>query len=70
MLLMPKPQGGRRPLGHYPAMPRLHAKLHRGPCRSWEREFGLGAAFSVSQGRGHQDIVWRNAVRAEWHSDQ
>eukprot|EP00959_Pyramimonas_sp_CCMP1952_P089114 1864693-Pyramimonas_sp.AAC.1 len=25
MLLMPKPQGGRRPLGHYPAMPRLHA---------------------------------------------
>eukprot|EP00959_Pyramimonas_sp_CCMP1952_P394904 8274275-Pyramimonas_sp.AAC.1 len=31
MLLIPKPQGGRIPLGHYPAMPRLHAKLHRGP---------------------------------------
>eukprot|EP00959_Pyramimonas_sp_CCMP1952_P368150 7711889-Pyramimonas_sp.AAC.1 len=47
--------GGRRCIGHLYAFIRVHGKLGSRYCKEWEREHGLGAPFSASQGRSPED---------------
>jgi len=63
--LFDKPAGGTRPIGWYRAIFRVWAKARRNCWRSWERRSGEQMLFGAGEGRTVEDIVWRQAVRAE-----
>ena len=64
IILLVKPVGGLRPIGLYPSVYRLWARLCRRECRAWElahrRDY-----FACSVKCSCIDPVWRQGVRAE-----
>eukprot|EP00959_Pyramimonas_sp_CCMP1952_P336833 7053093-Pyramimonas_sp.AAC.1 len=60
-----RPAGRRRPLGFYNASTRMSGRFWRDRLRRWERFQGLGGQYSMSQGRGPNGIVWRQAAVSE-----
>ncbi len=64
MPTLPKPSGGFRLIGIFPATYRLWARVRKPYAEAWEtnndRPF-----FAAAAGRGAVDVVWRQALRAE-----
>eukprot|EP00973_Karenia_brevis_P055240 7681296-Karenia_brevis.AAC.1 len=63
--LLPKDDGGLRPIGLYRALYRLWAKSRVRHWRQWERDEDPQQFFGAGEGRSCTDIVWRMGVRAE-----
>eukprot|EP00972_Heterocapsa_arctica_P097083 14322770-Heterocapsa_arctica.AAC.1 len=64
MLLLAKPKGGFRPIGLFSSIYRLWAKARRPYAVAWE-EAHWKPYFACGAGRGAEDTVWRQAVKAE-----
>ena len=64
--LYPKPQGGTRPIGLYPFLYRLWARLRQPMAAAWEREHML-PCFAAAKGRSPVDPAWRAALRSQAH---
>ncbi len=62
--MLPKPQGGFRPIGMAPAVYRLWSKSRRVEADQWERDHSR-SFFSACRGNGPLDTVWRLAARQE-----
>ena len=62
--LLPKPKGGHRPIGVYPALERLASKARKAEVDEWMESVARDY-FACSKGSGAMDVVWAQAVRAE-----
>ena len=64
IVLLPKPDGGRRPIGLLPCLPKIWSRTRRSIAAEWEkrnsRDFLYGGA-----GKGSEVAAWRQAARAE-----
>ena len=65
IVLLPKPHGGFRPIGIFPALYRMYGQLRRSYCEAWETANSRNY-FAASSGRSAPDVVWRQAVDAEF----
>ena len=59
IVLLPKPDGGRRPIGLIPCLPRVWSWARREIASKWE-EYLYGGA-----GKGAEVAAWRQAARSE-----
>ena len=64
MYLIPKPTGGRRPIGLLAALPRLWAKVRKTKVRGWRHELGKHYDW-MRKGKGAQQAVWIQSVMEE-----
>ncbi len=62
--LLPKPDGGRRPIGLFPWMPRIWMRLRREVAREWERIHDRSYLYA-GVGKGADVAAWKQAARAE-----
>ncbi len=62
--LIPKRDGGRRPIGLLPSLYRIWAKIRAGDVRDWERKWAR-AYFAAGPGKSAEAAAWRSALRAE-----
>ncbi len=62
--LLPKPDGGRRPIGLFPLLPRIWMRVRRAVAREWERMHGRDYLFA-GVGKGANVAAWKQAARAE-----
>ncbi len=62
--LLPKPDGGRRPIGLLPGIIRLWMRARLNVARSWQTEHDR-PYFYAGPGRGASAAAWRQAARAE-----
>ena len=62
--LIDKPEGGLRGIGLYPGLRRIWIRVRKGCCQTWA---GLNKRpyFAAAAGTSAEDVVWRQAVRAE-----
>ncbi len=67
IVLLPKPDGGWRPIGLFPAMVRVWMRLRRDAAQRWEEDHARDY-FYAGQGRGAQVAAWQHAQRAEMAS--
>jgi hypothetical protein len=64
LTLIPKPASGFRPIGNFCAIYRAHGKVRRPLAQEWEFK-NARSFFAAGPFEGAQDVVWRQAVRAE-----
>ncbi len=64
MPLIPKPRSGHRAVASFVSLYRLWAKVRKPAVAAWEAEYDR-AYLAAGKGRSPQDLVWRQAVRAE-----
>ncbi len=62
--LLPKPDGGRRPIGLFPLLPRIWMRLRRDVARHWERLHDRPYLYA-GVGKGANVAAWKQAARAE-----
>ncbi len=62
--LLPKPKGGHRPIGVFTSPYRLWVKARRPLADAWEARNDR-SFWASGKARSAQDVVWRQAVRAE-----
>ncbi len=62
--LIPKRDGGRRPIGLLPSLYRIWAKIRAGEVRDWERKWARDY-FAAGPGKSAEAAAWRSALRAE-----
>ena len=62
--LLPKPQGGHRPIGLFRAIYRLWARARRPLVDAWAQAYAKDGVFSMAPSRQATDAVWRAQVRA------
>jgi len=62
--LLPKPQGGHRPIGLFRAIFRLWARARRPEVDKWAHTYAKDGVFSMAPGRQATDAVWRAQVKA------
>ncbi len=67
IVLLPKPDGGWRPIGLFPAVVRVWMRLRRDAAQQWEKDHSRDY-FYAGQGRGAQVAAWQHAQRAEMAS--
>ena len=62
--LLPKPCGGRRPIGLLPLLPRVRSRTRRSIAAKWEQ---ANARFYLygGAGKGAEVAGWKQAARAE-----
>ena len=63
--LIPKMSGGRRPIGLYPSLFRVWAKVRFDIVKDWENSTTKGLGFAADCDNAAVDVVWRHACRAE-----
>ena len=61
--LLPKPEGGKRPIGLYRGLYRLWSRLRHPHVKEWEAGRAVSGIFGVGPRRRVTDSVWRTAVR-------
>ena len=64
IVLLPKDDGGHRPIGLFPSVIRIWMRVRSGVARDWERETA-GPEFYGCTGRGAQRAAWLAAYEAE-----
>ncbi len=64
MPLLGKERGGHRAITTAPSLYRLWGHLRRGESQRWEAKYDR-PYFAAGKGRRVQDVLWRQAVRAE-----
>ncbi len=64
MPLIPKPRSGHRAVASFVSLYRMWAKVRKPAVDAWEAEYDR-AYLAAGKGRSPQDLVWRQAVRAE-----
>ncbi len=64
VVLLPKPEGGRRPIGLLPLLPRVWMRARREIAYLWERACDRPFLYA-GPARGAQVAAWRQAARAE-----
>ncbi len=64
VVLLPKPEGGFRPIGLFPVMIRAWMRLRRDAIQEWELA-NARAYFYSGPGRGAHIAAWKQASRAE-----
>ena len=62
--LIPKPSGGRRPIGLLPTLVRLWERARRDAVRIWRSREGMPFSWA-GKGKGSESAVWQQSVRAE-----
>ncbi len=62
--MIPKKDGGRRPIGLLPSLYRVWAKVRRGEVRDWERKWAR-SYFAAGPGKAAETAAWVSALRAE-----
>ena len=62
--LLPKPDGGRRPIGLFPLLPRIWMKVRRDIATEWER-LNERTYLYAGVGKGASVAAWKQAARAE-----
>ena len=62
--LLPKPDGGRRPIGLFPWLPRVWMKVRRDVACEWERLHERPYLYA-GVGKGANVAAWKQAARAE-----
>ncbi len=62
--MIPKKDGGRRPIGLLPSLYRMWAKIRAGTVRDWERRWAR-AYFAAGPGKSAEAAAWMSAMRAE-----
>ncbi len=62
--MIPKKDGGRRPIGLLPSMYRIWAKVRADLVRDWERYYAR-EYFAAGPGKSAEAAAWRAAFRAE-----
>ncbi len=62
--MIPKKDGGRRPIGLLPSLYRIWAKVRRGEVRDWERKWAR-SYFAAGPGKAAETAAWVSALRAE-----
>ena len=62
--LIPKSDGGRRPIGLLPWLPRIWARVRRTVARQWEEANSRDYLFA-GVGKGADIAAWKQAFRAE-----
>ena len=63
-MLIPKSDGGRRPIGLFPAIHRIWTRVRRPDAEKWEDQNPCGI-FAACRGQAATDTVWAQAPRAE-----
>ena len=63
-VLIPKPNCGVRPIGMFPGLYRVWARVRRSVATEWERAHDH-PAFAAKEGNGALDTVWDQAFRSE-----
>jgi hypothetical protein len=64
IMLLPKSDGGRRPIGLFPALPRIWARARSVAAQAWESQHSRPYIFGGA-GRGAQRAAWLSGFRAE-----
>ena len=64
IVLLPKPDGGRRPIGLLPTLVRIWGRARRIVIRQWEADNSRADIYG-GQGRGAQRAAWEAALGAE-----
>ncbi len=64
VVLLPKPDGGRRPIGLLPLLPRVWMRARRDIAHLWERTCDRPFLYA-GPARGAHVAAWRQAARAE-----
>ena len=62
--LVPKPKGGHRPIGIFPALERVGAKARSDLVDQWQRN-NSRSYLACAKGSGAADVVWNQSVKAE-----
>ena len=62
--LLPKPDGGFRPIGLLPVLPRIWMRARRNATRRWERCNDRPYLYA-GEGKGAQVAAWQQAARGE-----
>ena len=62
--LLPKPDGGRRPIGLFPWLPRVWMRVRRQVARDWELA-NSRAYLYAGVGKGANVAAWKQGARAE-----
>ena len=63
--LLPKLDGGKRPIGLYQTLFRVWVAARRPLISQWENNVVGREAFAASKGQAPTDVVWRQSFRAE-----
>ena len=63
--LIPKPTGGRRPIGWYQTIFRIWGAIRSPLVKQWERVKTSGLGFATDPGQSAIDVVWRHSLRGE-----
>lgn len=63
-VLLPKTDGGRRPIGLLPCLPRTWSRTRRNKAAAWEKANGREYLYGGT-GKGAKVAAWRPAARAE-----
>ena len=63
--MLPKPDGGRRPILHFRSGFRLWSRWAQRRVRNWARVHLTDACLNNGQGRAPGDMAWRYGVRAD-----
>ena len=64
VVLLPKPDGGYRPIGLIPFLPRVWMRCRRQVCKAWEEQCGRDYLYAGA-GKGSTVAAWKQAARAE-----
>ena len=64
VVLSPKPDGGFRPIGLLPFLPRVWMRARRDEAKQWEAQYDRPSLYAGS-GRGSTVAAWKQAARAE-----
>ena len=64
VVLLPKPDGGFRPIGLLPKDPRIWMRIRRPAAKRWECECDRDYLYAGS-GRGSTVAAWKQAARGE-----
>ena len=65
IVLLPKPDGGRRSIGLLPLLPRIWMRARNEVVRKWERRNEYSWMYA-GEGRGADVAAWKQAARAEY----
>ncbi len=68
IVLLPKPDGGWRPIGLFPTIIRVWMKLRRQLAQGWEEQHSRDFLFA-GRGKGAHVAAWQHAQRAEQAAD-
>ena len=64
VVLLPKTDGGRRPIGLIPALPRIWSRVRRSIAKEWEKPKSRAYLYGGA-GMGADVAAWKQFARAE-----